>query len=341
MLRIRDRIRWLTARGFTLIELLVVIAIIAILIALLVPAVQKVREAAARAQCQNNLKQLGLACIGYADVNQHKLPPGGWTGGNPPGSWEERGSWLVYSLPFMEQTALYNKIATAAGGPIYSTVNSVGVAQGKGVFTNVTLPYGRCPSDDYNPTATVVNYVGSLGSQCATGGQGCDINQTYCNGNAQTPPWGYNTSPDHGNDWTAGSGAAGQGIRGLFNRLGATILFPASIPDGTSNTIMIGEAAPSTHDHLAQNAWWSFNGGASHCTTIIPMNFIDPAKVNTSCITNANMWNASWSFGSRHTGGCNFCFADGSIHFLSATINHATYNKLGCRHDGQPTGPYE
>src|SRR4051794_28133707 len=127
MLRIRDRIRWLTARGFTLIELLVVIAIIAILIALLVPAVQKVREAAARAQCQNNLKQIALACIGYADTNQKRLPPGGLNAGG--GDWnDERGSWLVHSLPYMEQTPLYNKIQTAAGGPIQSTYNSVGKA---------------------------------------------------------------------------------------------------------------------------------------------------------------------------------------------------------------------
>src|SRR5437868_6870916 len=164
MLRIRDRIRWLTARGFTLIELLVVIAIIAILIALLVPAVQKVREAAARAQCQNNLKQLALACIGYADVNQHKLPPGGWSGASIPvnGNWgDERGTWLVYTLPFMEQTPLYNKIQQAAGGPPMTTANSLTLANNAGLFTTFVLPYGRCPSDDSRPGQPACNYMGS------------------------------------------------------------------------------------------------------------------------------------------------------------------------------------
>jgi prepilin-type N-terminal cleavage/methylation domain-containing protein len=132
MFRIRDQLRRLK-RGFTLIELLVVIAIIAILIALLVPAVQKVREAAARMQCQNNLKQLGLACIGYADSHKGKLPPGGNDGSVPSGgkwSWTEQGSWHVYVLPYMEQTPLYNQIQAAAGGPIETTQNSVGKAAG-------------------------------------------------------------------------------------------------------------------------------------------------------------------------------------------------------------------
>src|SRR5690348_7215892 len=126
-------------KGFTLIELLVVIAIIAILIALLVPAVQKVREAAARMQCQNNLKQLALACQSYADTNQHKLPPGGYY------NWDQRGTWHVYVLPYMEQTALYNQIQAAAGGPIATTGNSVGIAESKQVVQrNVRgyLPYG-------------------------------------------------------------------------------------------------------------------------------------------------------------------------------------------------------
>src|SRR5262249_29741507 len=116
------RFRKLWGRGFTLIELLVVIAIIAILIGLLGPAVQKVREAAARAQCQNNLKNLGLACIHFADVGvygKNLLPPGGawgFNGGNPTptiynADWgSDRGSWLVWTLPFIEQKPLADRI---------------------------------------------------------------------------------------------------------------------------------------------------------------------------------------------------------------------------------------
>jgi prepilin-type N-terminal cleavage/methylation domain-containing protein/prepilin-type processing-associated H-X9-DG protein len=326
MLRFSWKFRWWRSRGFTLIELLVVIAIIAILIGLLVPAVQKVREAAARLQCQNNLKQFGIACHMYADQHNQQLPPGGYF------NWDERGTWLVYTLPYMEQDNIYKKAVAAAGGDLYTTGNSVGISWG--TFSATAPPkYMRCPSDDYNRTATVSNYVGSLGPQCATGPNGCNPNQQYCNG--QSLGWGYQTSPDHGNSTNSND------IRGLFNRLGATMVLPGSIPDGTSNTIMIGESLPGSHDHLAQNAWWGYNCGASHCTTIVPINMLMPEQVNSGggC-TFTNNWNTSWGFKSRHSGGTNFVFADGSVHFITAGIDLRTYNLLGCRNDGQVPGNY-
>jgi prepilin-type N-terminal cleavage/methylation domain-containing protein/prepilin-type processing-associated H-X9-DG protein len=317
-------------RGFTLIELLVVIAIIAILIGLLLPAVQKVREAAARMKCQNTFKQFGLAIHNYQDTN-NKLPPGGYY------NWDERGTWLVYTLPYMEQTALYKQIQTAAGGGIDSTTNSIGIAAGAGVFNNVKLPYLRCPSDgSFDPNRPTSNYVGSLGPQCAIGPCGFDPHQQYCNGTAllPAPGWGYPTSPDHGNTITTTE------LRGCFNRLGATISF-SSIPDGLSNTILIGESLPASHDHLQQNSWWSYNAGMSHCTTIIPINYLMPEKVNGgSCTTRQDNWNISWGFKSYHTNGANFLFGDGSVHFLNQAIDHRTYQLLGCRNDGLATGNY-
>ena len=314
-------------RGFTLIELLVVIAIIAILIGLLLPAVQKVREAAARMKCSNNLHQFGIACHSYHDV-QGLFPPGGrfynqdWN--------QDRGSWLVYSLPYMEQDNLF-KQAVAANG-LYTT-NAWSIGSINALFQSTKLPYGRCPSDDYNPTATVCNYVGSLGPQCAIGPCGYDPNQQYCTGT--NFGWGYPVSPDHGNDWTP------VGIRGVFNRLGAPINM-AAVTDGLSNTLMIGESLPGQHDHLAQNLWWSANGGNSHCTTIIPINYASDQVVG--CGTNPQKsyqnWDVSWGFKSRHTGGVNFVFCDGSVHFISQNIDKGTYQKLGCRNDGQPTGDY-
>src|SRR5437879_2277371 len=146
-------------KAFTLIELLVVIAIIAIHIGLLLPAIQKVREAAARLQCSNNLKQLGLATIYYADTHSLVLLPGG-VGAlvNNSSDWnDDRGSWLVHTLRYLEQGNLYNQLTSSAGGPLLTTpysVSSNGATRntkntGPAVCVGVKLPYGRCPSDDY------------------------------------------------------------------------------------------------------------------------------------------------------------------------------------------------
>jgi prepilin-type N-terminal cleavage/methylation domain-containing protein/prepilin-type processing-associated H-X9-DG protein len=121
--------------AFTLIELLVVIAIIAILIALLVPAVQKVREAAARTQCQNNLKQMGVACHNYYDVNKH-LPPGTTT--NAAGKVTDWG-WSVVILPYLEQQAMYNNLQVMT------------TSFNKNAFTQSSLPVYLCPADPSPP----------------------------------------------------------------------------------------------------------------------------------------------------------------------------------------------
>jgi len=348
-------------RGFTLIELLVVIAIIAILIGLLLPAVQKVREAAARMKCQNNLKQLGIAIHAYHDVMK-RIPPGGQAGVTPAGAtyggngfngdWNSnQGTWYVHLLPYMEQNALARQMTVRLD--VYNSINS-------GIATTNALPYSRCPSDDYQlDSPSVFNYVGSLGPQCAdASGMGCASfmpHQQYCQtayANAVLKPQ-YNgyyiTSPDHGNDWGA------TGIRGVFNRLGAKLTF-ASIKDGLSNTIFVGETLPETHDHLVyyttwgQGNWANFNGGASHCTTIVPINFKPPStggvwknpNVDSSytCQDRTDNWNISWGFRSNHTNGANFLFGDGSTKFIRETIDHGTYQLLGCRNDNGTPGNY-
>jgi len=338
------------AWGFTLIELLVVIAIIAVLIGLLLPAVQKVREAAARLQCQNNLKQLGLACHTYHDVNAF-FPPGnkfvpdptpgnvGWSGTDPANGW--KGSWHVFVLPYMEQDNIYRKIPQL-GTP---TANSYMLAQQAGVYP-VRLPYGRCPSDDYNSAAYMTNYVGSMGPQCLSSAFCPELNPygIYCDPkNNGLGDWGYGASPAFGDTYNGSS----DGLRGMFGRLGAKINI-ASVPDGLSNTLLIGETLGRQNVYMQAwagaslgPAWGSNSSSESVGDTIIPINYVtDDTTFNGCPNPSRNGWNLAlaWGFKSNHSGGANFVFGDGSVHYLSQTIDHKAYQLLGCRNDGQPIG---
>ena len=369
----RHLLRW----AFTLIELLVVIAVIAILIGLLLPAVQKVREAAARVKCQNNLKQLGLAIHNYEGVN-NRLPPGGSMARLPDANvWgQDKGSWLVHTLPYAEQGALYDKLK-------YKDLNTDGdITWGPGWSDwqvsqpnsplPAKLPYGRCPSDPFipDPDGVAVNYAGSMGPQCmwrSTNCSGSEPFSVFCNGiksgdqgnyvpSTANPPAvpGYAGSPDRGGDAQMdsygqnmiGPGANAANVRGMFNRQGAKITF-AGVTDGLTNTIMVGEFLPE-FDELSYSpgwyghGWWMSDSGVAKVSTIIPINYkIRPG--DDACAAgprSRNFWHTTEGFKSYHSGGANFLFGDGSVHFLKESIDMKLYQLLGCRNDGQPIGDY-
>jgi prepilin-type N-terminal cleavage/methylation domain-containing protein/prepilin-type processing-associated H-X9-DG protein len=356
MLKIHVTLPWCRRRAFTLIELLVVIAIIAVLIGLLLSAVQKVREAANRMKCANNLKQLGLACQAYHDVYGW-FPPGGKH--LPEGTVNDKGSWLVYILPYMEQANLWQQLQDPRinlnGQDPKGPGNSMRKAAQLG-FLPVRLPYLRCPSDAYMPEAPYFsNYVASNGPQCSAGPcPGYNPYQRFCNGqdgisdNKPPPPLkpptypGYTSSPNLGktykadgiNTWSATY------ARGLFTPFGVKINI-ASVTDGLSNTLMIGEALPEQNNYLKETSWHYYSGGNAFGTTIIPINYSSDFDDASNCndpLHNIHNWNVSSGFKSNHGGGANFVFADGSVHFLSQNINHQTYQYLGCRNDGQAIG---
>lgn len=338
--------------GFTLIELLVVIAIIAILIGLLLPAVQKVREAAARMSCQNNLKQWGLAQHNYHDVNG-RFPPGGLAGSGTNGpaltNWnvnfdwnDNRGSWILYSLPYVEQDAMFKAFgANPEQTYSFQTTPTPGIeAAWNNNNQNIRASrpkFFRCPSDAWNTEWAMCNYVGSLGPQCLAGPCGYEPYQPWCQpensgvGGGRAG-MGYTWSPDHGNTFISSE------VRGMYNRLGCKITM-ASTTDGTSNTILIGEVLPEQHDHFWDGSWKHFNGGASHAGTLPPINYRSDDRNGCGSQNNTisfQNWNISWGFKSNHSQGANFVFVDGSVRMLNQSIDYRTYQLLGCRNDKMP-----
>jgi prepilin-type N-terminal cleavage/methylation domain-containing protein/prepilin-type processing-associated H-X9-DG protein len=360
--------------GFTLIELLVVIAIIAILMALLLPAIQKVREAANKMRCQNNLKQIGLALHGYHNDNG-KLPAGSrlrnfpnpinpGTGPNQGQVWEEfQGSWILYILPYVESKELYQKFgsqikedghepcSTPKPGPTLCDVQNVTIANGysENYYEMEPPQYLRCPSDTHDWTAWPgSSYGASIGPQC---------NSAICN---YDPYGGLCKRPEYGmpdsSPWNRTDSSTNVShLRGCFGITGGAQVSFRNITDGLSNTIMIGELRPQecifmkgydgTNNPNLTGTWLLTD--YARVGTIPPINYRtdDPRPCSSAPLTPDDMelqkhsrWEVAVSMGfkSKHPGGCNFAFADGSVHFLAEDIQHeSTYQLLGCRNDGR------
>jgi prepilin-type N-terminal cleavage/methylation domain-containing protein/prepilin-type processing-associated H-X9-DG protein len=304
-------------RAFTLIELLVVIAIIAILIGLLVPAVQKVRDASARTQCQNNLKQIGLALHNHHD--QYKRFPVGRQTING----DYYANWAILILPYVEQGALYAKYDNKVRN----------THQNNAVVRTTFVPIYTCPVDpnaDKLLTPATSNDISvqyAIGSYRGMSGVCCDGFDQWAGYNSEIQT-NMKLCPDkkgvlHGDN---------------DGQLSAERLI--SITDGTSNTLMVGER--STITTIARATFWadSFNlyslsGAYPDSATLLPD--YDACQLKASDVAQCK-----YGWGSFHNGGINFVLCDGHVTIISSGINMQVFLALATINGGEiiPSADY-
>jgi prepilin-type N-terminal cleavage/methylation domain-containing protein len=307
--------------GFTLIELLVVIAIIAILIGLLLPAVQKIREAAARMSCSNNLKQLGLAQHTYHDAN-NKLMKGVSDPLTPPGYTCCWGTWMVLVLPYIEQDNMFKLYQNWGGNDDTGRALSGGASTlryGSGTNKQVTtqrLKILTCPSDTPNaPLSGITNH-------------------SYVLNFGNTGVWGQQSL--NGVVW-----AGAPFGNGLSQTRNVTL---SSISDGTSNTLCASEVIMGQSNDLRGFAWWGDSAGfttylapnsplpdvmndPSYCVNQAP----NPPCTGVPTATNPPMGAAR----SRHSGIVNAVMLDGSVRTVSNQININTWRAMSTSRGGE------
>lgn len=311
--------------AFTLIELLVVIAIIAILIALLVPAVQKVREAAARSQCQNNVKQIGLALHGFHDTNK---------GFPKAGELSNQLSWHVFVLPFLDQVPLYNLVNLSAGtyngAPNNTGPNKNSIALN---FVNVY----QCP-------ASVVKKMWTGGAHNVNTSEIMNGEVPYTThyygimGPVGTNPVGGAAYRFDSNGQATHGGLALQGIFLRDNTstpiAGCEIgVKMAQVTDGVSNTLMVGEI--SWNNDITGTRYRSWVRGCDTAPVCAGAKNIVNA-INSPSVALFN----EIAFGSPHPGGTNFLLGDGTVRFVNANISLAVYRSLASYDGNEPIGDY-
>jgi len=295
-------------RAFTLIELLVVIAIIAVLIGLLVPAVQKVRQAAAKLSCQNNMHQLGIACAMYANDRSGRFPIGAQS--TPQGG---GASWLVLILPYIEQDNLYQTYLNETKQ--FTLPFTSGITAGSSRIPLFYCPSGQDATSIDTPGFLTTHYYGNMGPGSGT---------------AYDDAAGVNVQNHNSN---AASSTLGVLLVDLYSPQGMGIKI-AEIKDGTSSTILIGERSYTERGTNSYTSWTRGFAGTS------PNIFTGALKNVSLSPFNSASWNGSTnmqdiSFGSNHSHGANFAMCDGSVHYINDDVSMALMVQLATRNGGE------
>lgn len=301
--------------AFTLVEVLVVIGIIGILVGLIMPAVQAARGAARRAQCQNNLKQIGLALHNYHDL--HKMLPinlGPW-----PAHYDRRPprlngkGWIVGILPQLEQQPLYERLAPGFHGDFHSGQGMMRIEVREAMQTQLAILH--CPADASVQRLSNTQYQWEGIEVALTSYKGV-IGDTQIGGAMSFFPGRLPDCHHVG------------GCPGLFHR--QTYREPqrlSLVRDGASNTFLVGEDVPGYNDHSA-----AFYSNTDYASCHAPLNFFSEPP-------SPRDWPNVMSFRSEHVGGANFCFADGAVRFIEETIEHDLYRALSTKAGREAVSP--
>lgn len=322
-------------KGFTLVELLVVIAIIGILVALLLPAVQAAREAARRMQCGNNIKQIGLALHNYVD-SFGKLPAAGrgygMCNGTPADNAVKNSNGLVGVLPYIEQQSIYDQFNHSEAYSSFNlrssgTVIGNPATNGNAALSEEVLPGFICPSDNNGPNARPLTgtHYGP-----APGFTGASTNYDFI-----TSAFG---------DYSNCNSYATSGInKRMFGEESATTF--AHVTDGLTNTFMIGETT-KWHQNGAGFAWAyrahvmtgvdPYPSAQNAGINLWHMPWVHPTWQNPPYSPLRGRTRTWWSAAaSLHPGGCQFALGDGSVRFVSETIQKSMLNNLARMADGE------
>ncbi|NBO92017.1 MAG: DUF1559 domain-containing protein [Planctomycetia bacterium] len=327
--------RPISRHAFTLIELLVVIAIIAILIGLLLPAVQKVREAAARMSCSNNMKQLGLALHSYESA-YGVLPPAGrgygWCSSQPGGTGDTRiqnmSGWVLV-LSYIEQSALDAQLDKNGGFSNQTTAfccgftgNANGVlasdpaTNANGALMSTVIKSFVCPSDNGNRVTPASGAYGPGSSRT-----GARINYDFI---ASRSDSGLGANSNSCNYWRRASSNA----RYMFGENSTTRI--TDVTDGTSNTFMIGESTVEVWN--GDPNCWGYRGWVM--TGVDPNGGINIWYTPTGGPTQFGNLSSWGQAGSMHTGGCFFVMGDGSVRFVRDSTSSTILYQMACMSDG-------
>ena len=307
-------------RGFTLIELLVVIAIIGVLVALLLPAVQQAREAARRAQCKNNLKQIGLALHNYHDATR-TFPPAfsQWSWPGQPKDQRPTFNYHVYLLPYLDQVPLYNQLNFSVSSRVAPNAQ----------FAGTVMPVFGCPSDPTSGRAASGsdNYaIDFLGALPATTAHNYMLSGPVfdCNSDGGSPngfcitPGGPGFAADNrtwnGDAWDFGN-------QSKIRRI-------SDIVDGASNTLAIGESLPDCYNW---SSW--FYGDTNSFSASYGINTRKKDTCRFLGGSNQNWWVAR-GFKSMHTGGIQGLMADGSVQFISENMDVGVFQRVSTIRSG-------